>query len=114
MPGKGRWAMAYECKVYDKNGNLKKVVKENQQIDLDTKFLNQSSTKRICSNIKKLREPSIREDSKTKFYNKSCIVCQKEFHPRHPKAKYCSHECQKRLYLEKKKKLNSLKKGNPG
>ena len=107
--------MAYECKVYDKNGNLKRVVTENQQKKLDIDLLSQSSTKRICSNIKKLTEPSIQENPRTKFFNKSCVVCNKEFHPRHPKAKYCSHECQKKLYLEKKKNLgdaNILRKGN--
>jgi len=102
MPEKGRWAMAYECKVFDKNGNLKKVLKEKRVSELDSNLLKQSSTKRICSNIKKLREPANIEEPQTRFYNKTCIVCEKEFHPRHPKAKYCSHECQKKLYLEKK------------
>jgi predicted nucleic acid-binding Zn ribbon protein len=30
------------------------------------------------------------------------VVCGKEFHPRHPNSKYCSHECQKALQLKKR------------
>ncbi len=100
--------MAYECKVYDKNGKLKKILRESQLTKSSEKFFNQSSTKKISSFINKFKEPPIEENTNTKFYNKICVVCQKEFNPRHPNSKYCSHECQKILYLSKKKK------GNPG
>ena len=31
------WAMVYECKVYDKNGKLKKVMRGNELISEDNK-----------------------------------------------------------------------------
>ncbi len=100
--------MAYECKVYDKNGKLKKILRGNQVTKESKVFFNQPSTKKVSSAINSFREPAIEENKNTKFYNKICVVCNREFHPRHPNSKYCSHECQKKLYLEKKKK------GNPG
>ena len=100
--------MTYECKVYDKNGKLKKVLTESQLTKSSKKLFNQSSTKKISSFINRFKEPVVEARSETKFYNKICVVCQKEFHPRHPNSKYCSHECQKSLYLARKKK------GNPG
>ena len=101
-------AMAYECKVYDKNGKLKKILRENQLTKSSEEFLNQRSTKKVSSFINNLKEPATEVKKETRFYNKTCVVCQKEFHPRHPNAKYCSHECQKIFYLAKKKG------GNPG
>ena len=100
--------MAYECKVFDKNGKLKKILQGNQVTKESKEFFNQKSTKKIRSQINSFREPAIEENTNTKFYNKICVVCKREFHPRHPNSKYCSHECQKKLYLAKKKK------GNPG
>jgi len=100
--------MAYECRVYDKNGKLKKVLRESQLTKSSKEFFDQSSTKKISSFINRLKEPVVETKGGTKFYNKICVVCQKEFHPRHPNSKYCSHECQKSLYLARKKK------GNPG
>ncbi len=103
--------MAYECKVYDKNGKLKKILRESQLTNASKEFFNQPSTKKVRSLINSFKEPPIEENTDTKFYNKICVVCKKEFHPRHPNSKYCSHECQKKLYLEKKKmKTNRLKK----
>jgi len=99
--------MAYECKLYDKNGKLKKILRESQLTKSSKEFLNQRSTKKVSSFINKLKEPAIEVKKGTRFYNKTCIVCQKEFHPRHPNAKYCSHECQKIVYLAKKKMGNS-------
>ena len=100
--------MAYECKVYGKDGKLKKILRESQLAKSSNELFNQSSTKKISSFINRYKEHTVETKRETKFYNKTCVVCQKEFHPRHPNSKYCSHECQKSLYLTKKKK------GNPG
>ena len=99
--------MAYECKVFDGNGKLKKILRENQVTKESKEFFNQPSTKKIRSHISRFKDPAIEENKNTKFYNKTCAVCNREYHPRHPNSKYCSHECQKILYLEKKKKGNS-------
>ena len=103
----GGQVMAYECKIYDKNGKLKKILKGNQVTQESKDFFNQPSTKKIRSLINSFKDPAIEENKNTKFYNKICVVCKREFHPRHPNSKYCSHECQKNLYLAKKKKGNS-------
>ena len=97
-------SMAYECKVYDKNGKLVRIVSGNK-IDskADQILFNQPSTKKAIAFIKKFKDPKNEVPSDTKFYNKLCVVCEKEFHPRHPNSKYCSHECQKELQLKKKK-----------
>ena len=96
--------MAYECKIYDKKGNLVKIVSGNK---LDSKadqiLFDQPSTKKAISFIKNLKDPKKEVIRRTKFYNKQCVVCKKEFHPRHPNSKYCSHECQKELQLKKRK-----------
>ena len=105
--------MAYECKVFDKDGKLKKILQGQETISKEAKtFLEQKSTKKAAAYIKKLRESPKEINHNTKFYNKVCIVCSREFHPRHPQTKYCSHECQKKLYLKKKKliKLKNPKK----
>ena len=99
--------MAYECKVFDGNGKLIKILRESQVTKESKEFFNQPSTKKIRSHINRFKDPAIEENKNTKFYNKVCTVCKNEFHPRHPNSKYCSHECQKNLYLEKKKKGNS-------
>lgn len=96
--------MAYECKIFDKKGKLKKVLRGSETLSKEAKsFLEQKSTKKAVSYIKTLREPPKEIHHETKFYNKTCIVCSREFHPRHPQSKYCSHECQKELYLKNKK-----------
>ena len=104
LKGLGVWAMAYECKVYDKNGKLKKVLRGNEVISKTSQsFLKQKSTQKAVSYIRTFKEPSKDNESETKFYNNRCVVCRREFHPRHPQSKYCSHECQKSLYLKNKK-----------
>jgi hypothetical protein len=99
--------MAYECRVFDGNGKLKKILRENQVTKESKDFFNQPSTKKIQSQINRFKDLVVEENKNTKFYNKNCTVCNGEFHPRHPNSKYCSHECQKTLYLAKKKKGNS-------
>ena len=94
--------MAYDCKVYDRNGNLKKVVRGSEKNTGATKsFLKQKSTKRALSYIKTMRDPKIEIKSKV-FYDKECVVCKMTFHPRQRQAKYCSYECQHKFYKEKK------------
>jgi predicted nucleic acid-binding Zn ribbon protein len=66
-------------------------------------FFNKPSTNKIRSLINSFKDPAVEKNKNTKFYNKNCLVCNAEFHPRHPNSKYCSHECQKILYLAKKK-----------
>jgi hypothetical protein len=104
MKGMVSKPMAYECRIYDKKGKLVKVVSGNK---LDSKadqiLLNQTSTKKAISFIRKFKDPKKESVHDTKFYNKKCVVCEKEFHPRHPNSKYCSHECQKELQLKKKR-----------
>ena len=96
--------MAYECKIYDKSGKLVKVVSGNKLDSKADKILfDQPSTKKAISFIKKFKDPKKETSNKTKFYNKQCGGCGKEFHPRHPNSKYCSHECQKELQLKKRK-----------
>ena len=96
--------MAYECKVYDKNGKLKKILQGREVISKTSKdFFNQPSTKKAAAFIENLKDPKNEVAHETKFYDKNCVVCGQEFHPRHPQSKYCSHECQKELYLKKKK-----------
>ena len=96
--------MVFNCKVFDKNGKLKKVVKSEQMLsDSINTLFEQKSTKRAVEYIRNLKEPKNNSDSVTKFYDVNCIVCGREFHPRHIRSKYCSHECQKKLILTKKK-----------
>ncbi len=79
--------MAYECKVFDKNGKLKKILRESQVTKESKEFFNQASTKKIRSQINKFKEPAIEENKNTKFYNKICVVWKREFYPRHPNSK---------------------------
>jgi len=95
--------MVYDCKVYDRNGNLKKVVRGGKNFTGAAKsFLKQKSTKRALSYIKKMRDPKVVIKNKVRFYDKECIVCKMIFHPRARQAKYCSYECQHKFYKEKK------------
>ena len=96
--------MAYECRIYDKKGKLVRVV-SGKKIDLksDKILFNQPSTKKAVSFIRKFKDPKKESIHKTKFYNKKCVVCAKEFHPRSHNAKYCSHKCQKELQLRNQK-----------
>ena len=75
--------MAYECKVFDGNGKLKKILRERQVTKESKEFFNQSSTKKIRSQINRLKDPAIEENKNTKFYNKNCAVCKRKFHPRY-------------------------------
>ena len=95
--------MAYDCKVFDKNGNLKKIVRNSDKLSGVTKnFLNQKSTKRALSYIRTMKDPKIVTGLKVRLYNKECIVCKMVFHPRHNNTKYCSYECQNKLYKERR------------
>ena len=108
-------SMAYECKIYDKKGKLVRVV-SGKKIDLksDQILFNQPSTKKAISLIRTFKDPRKESAHNTKFYDKRCVVCAKEFHPRSPNAKYCSHECQKALQLKKRKRglIQTIKNNN--
>jgi hypothetical protein len=107
--------MAYECKIYDKKGNLVRVV-SGKKIDLksDKILFNQPSTKKAISLIRTFKDPRKESAHNTKFYDKRCVVCAKEFHPRSSNAKYCSHECQKALQLKNRKRglIKTIKKND--
>ena len=95
-------------KSFDKNGKLKKVFRGNELISKNNKeFLEQKSTKRAVSYIKTMKDPCNGSVYKTKFYNKICSVCDREFNPRNPQSKYCSHECQRKYYLQEKSKISN-------
>jgi hypothetical protein len=108
-------SMAYECKIYDKKGKLVRVV-SGKKIDLksDQILFNQPSTKKAISLIRTFKDPRKESAHNTKFYDKRCVVCAKEFHPRSPNAKYCSHECQKTLQLKNQKRglIKTIKNNN--
>ena len=108
-------SMAYECKIYDKKGKLVRVV-SGKKIDLksDQILFNQPSTKKAISLIRTFKDPRKESAHNTKFYDKRCVVCAKEFHPRSPNAKYCSHECQKTLQLKNRKRelIKKIKNNN--
>jgi hypothetical protein len=90
--------MVFNCKVFDKNGNLKKILKASDLISKRNKiFFEKKSTKRAVDYIRKLKDLKDKASSGTKFHNKKCVVCMHEFHPRHARSKYCSHECQKKI-----------------
>ena len=95
--------MVFNCKVFDKNGHLKKIIRSDELLSEATNILlEQKSTKRAVQYIRNLREPKSVAARGTKFYDMKCIVCDHEFHPRHARSKYCSHECQKKISLKKK------------
>ena len=77
--------MAYECKVYGKDGKLKKILRESQLAKSSNELFNQSSTKKISSFINRYKEHTVETKRETKFYNKTCVVCQKELFTRVPK-----------------------------
>ena len=108
-------SMSYECKIYDKKGKLVRVV-SGKKIDLksDQILFNQPSTKKAISLIRTFKDPRKESAHNTKFYDKRCVVCAKEFHPRSPNAKYCSHECQKALQLKNRKSglIKTIKNNN--
>ena len=107
--------MAYDCKVYDKNGNLKKVLKKSADFSKNTNnFLNQKSTKRAISYLKTMKEPKATTGTKVRFYDKQCYVCKMVFHPRHKYSMYCSYECQHKLYREKKNMRKKIRLINAG
>ena len=107
--------MAYDCKVYDKNGNLKKIERSSKKLLGITKnFLNQKSTKRALSYIKTMKDPKIVTGSNVRFHDKECIVCKMVFHPRHKHTKYCSYECQHKFYREQKKIRKKIRSINSG
>jgi cytochrome c len=96
--------MAFNCKVFDGNGKLKKIVKINEVLlEKENIFLEKKSTKRAVQHIRTLKEPKCNPIRGTKFYDSKCVVCGGEFHPRHARSKYCSHECQKKITLRRKK-----------
>jgi hypothetical protein len=107
--------MAYDCKIFDKNGNLKKIVRVSKELSGTTNdFLNQKSTKRALSSIRTMKEPKIGIGTKRKFHDKVCIVCKSLFHPRHKHTKYCTHECQHKLYREQNKIRKKIRLINAG
>ena len=107
--------MAFNCKVFDKNGKLKKIVRSNKILSGSTNdFLNQKSTKRALSSIRTMKDPKVLIGSKLKFHDKVCIVCKELFHPRHKHTKYCTHECQHKFYREQSKIRKKIRLINAG
>ena len=70
----------------------------------DKKLFSQKSTLRAKDRINGYREPKSPNPYNTKFFDRNCVVCRKNFVSRHPYTKYCSHECQKDFYLKQKNK----------
>ncbi len=98
--------MVYICKVFDGNGNLKKILKpEEILLEKENILLEKKSTKIAIQYIKNLKEPKNNYARETKFYDIKCVVCGEEFHPRHKRSKYCSHECQRKITLRKRNNL---------
>ena len=101
--------MVFNCKIFDKNGNLKKILRGNDLLsERNDFFLKQKSTKRAVNYINNLKDPKNKPKMGAKFYDKKCVFCGREFHPRQARSKYCSHECQKKIYLMKKQKIKGL------
>lgn len=98
--------MKFECKVFDKKGNLKRIIKPKDIINSVDKVLQQKSTQRAIQSIKKFRQARVK--AKVDFCDKICLFCEKKFYPRNKSAKYCSLECQKRFYKKTKKKGLSI------
>lgn len=98
--------MKFECKVFDKNGNLKKIIDPKGVVNSVDKVLKQKSTQRAIESIRNFRQAKTRK--KTDFREKVCLFCEKKFHPRNNSAKYCSQECQKRYYKKLKRKDLSI------
>ena len=93
--------MKFECKVFDKNGILKNIIKPTDIVNNVDKFVQQKSTQRAIQNISKFRQARVK--TKVDFRERICLFCEKKFHARQKSAKYCSLECQKRYYKKKKK-----------
>jgi hypothetical protein len=95
--------MAYDCKVYDKNGILKReITSEEIKKAADISLIDQKSTKLAQKRIASFTEGKVDTKTSSKFYTNKCIQCGHVFHPRQCATKYCSHECQKKFYYEKK------------
>jgi len=95
--------MKFECKVFDKNGILKKIIKPNDIVNSVDKVLQQKSTQRAIQYINKFRQARVK--TKVDFSEIICAFCEIKFHARQKSAKYCSHECQKSFYKKKRKKI---------
>ncbi len=93
--------MKFECKVFDKNGILKKIIQPKDIVNSLDKVLQQKSTQRAIQSISKFRQARVK--TKIDFCEKICAFCEKKFHARQKSAKYCSQECQKRYYKKVKK-----------
>lgn len=98
--------MKFECKVFDKNGILKKIIKPNDVVNSVDKVLQQKSTQRAIQSISKFRQARVK--TKVDFSERICLFCEKKFHPRNKSAKYCSLECQKKFYKKIKRKDHSI------
>ena len=94
--------MRFECKVFDKNGKLKKIIDPKGIVNSADKLLRQKSTQRAIESIRNFRQASFKPRSD--FCEKVCLFCKKKFHPRNKSAKYCSQDCQKKFYKQMRKK----------
>jgi hypothetical protein len=86
--------MKFECKVFDKNGILKKIIKPNDVVNSVDKVLQQKSTQRAIQSIRNFRQARVK--TKVDFNERICLFCKKKFHARQKSAKYCSQDCQKK------------------
>lgn len=98
--------MKFECKVFDKKGNLKRIIRPNDLINSVDKVLQQKSTQRAIQSISTFRQARVK--AKVDFPDKVCLFCENKFYPRNKSAKYCSQECQKGFYKRAKRKRLSI------
>ena len=98
--------MKFECKIFDRNGKLKRIIDPKGVVNDADKMLNQKSTQRAIASIRNFRQERVKV--KADFCEKVCLFCNKTFHPRNKSAKYCSQECQKRFYKKMKNKRLSI------
>ena len=104
--------MSYECRIYDKNGNLIKILSPKELINRrDERFFRQKSTMTTTARIRSYRDPKPSDSLKQSLFTRFCIACRKEFYSRRPHTKYCTHECQKIFHAEKKVLLSDQKVG---
>ena len=97
--------MAYECRIYDNKGKLKKIYKDKDLGPTSAdKLLKQKSTRKARHFIENFKQDENLESGSGRFHDKQCNQCGNRFHARHRAAKYCSHECQKKFYYEKRKR----------
>ena len=103
-PYKFQEIMVYECRIFNGKGKLKKIMgsKEIQALS-DKRLFSQKSTQKAQKNISNFKDVK-KEQKQIVFHNNQCVFCGKMFHPRHQSTKYCSHECQRSYYLERKKR----------